>query len=284
MRGSDNLKARPCRCIQARMLKQFLGPGIAMAETIRSPLFQPGNGEPLIDRTKENLFVKATWKELTKHLKWVLACQFNLNPNFKFRIITDEQILRVRLGQESYTQRAKGVRDRLDTLNNLNDLVGGFDLLIIRLGWVGHKNIALAGWLKETLGLREVELKPTWVNEEPGAYFGDGHHAWSPDVDDYIQEHFDAVDLRQQDDIDNPQAPVDRVYFGEPEDNSVGIGTMTPQGEPSLVESSIDAPGEDREDPVRSQRRRAGGYKPGRKRWQQDDDSGGGDGPGGISV
>lgn len=191
--GDTDVEA--CRCLKARLLKQHLGPEIASAPTILgSPLLVVKNDEVVVDRTKENLFIKAAWPDLLPHLKWAFYCK---GTRFTFRVITDEKIKTVFVGSESYTSRAKGKRDDMLTMNSLADLVGSdYALVIIRLGYLGHKNIAASGALKEALMLREVACLPTWIIEKPTQPFYECH-AYSDDTAAYIEQHFETVTLGQ---------------------------------------------------------------------------------------
>lgn len=191
----DDMTVRQCICAYSRTLKAHLGSEIALAPLIQSPLYQPGApGEPpKVDRTTENLFLKGFWSDLLSHLKWGLGCK---GPFFRFRVVTDERLKVVYLGAESYAARAKGRRDEVQTYNSLADLVGpDVDLLILRLGFLGHKNVAMAGILKEALMIREAACKPTWLVEVPTSPFGPGHYSYSDEVGDYILNTFEVVDL-----------------------------------------------------------------------------------------
>ena len=183
----------PCRCLRARILKQYMGPEIASAPTIlRSPLFVVDNDDVTLDRTRENLFIKTSWQTILPHLKWALYCK---GIRFQFRVITDEKIRTVFVGNESYMARAKGKRDDVVTINSLSDLVGSdYKLVIIRLGYLGHKNIAAPGALKEALMLREVACLPTWIIEETDRPFPECH-TYSNDVAMYIEQKYETVTL-----------------------------------------------------------------------------------------
>lgn len=183
-----------CRCLKARLVKQHLGPEIASAPTIlQSPLLQVTEDVVVQDRTQENLFIKAPWVDVLPHLKWVLYAK---GTRFRFRIITDEKIKTVFVGAESYMSRPKGKRDDVIPINSLGDLVGSdYDLVIIRLGFLGHKNVAAPGAFKEALMIREVACKPTWIVETPTNIFGYGCPTYSEDVADYIERHFEVLNL-----------------------------------------------------------------------------------------
>lgn len=225
----DDSRVQQCLCSYAKTLKAYLGPEIASAPTITtSPLYQlGGKGEPpKVDRTSENLFLKTYWSDLLPHLKWTLACK---GPMFRYRVVTDEKLKTVYVGNEAYSQRAKDVRNEVTTFNSLGDLVGPeIDLIIIRLGFLGHKNVAMPGVLKESLMLREAAMKPTWVVEVPSSPFVPGHFSYSEDTWDYVSRLFEFLEIKG---VKRPEVPHGFDDFEEEEDE-VGLGARTPSPEP----------------------------------------------------
>jgi hypothetical protein len=212
---------------------------------------------PKKDRTGENLFIKGYWKDLLPHLKWSLGCK---GPDFRFRLLTDEKLKIIYLGAESYATKAKSRRDEVVTYNSLNDLVGpDIDLVIIRLGFLGYKNIAMPGILKEALMIREFACKPTWIIEVPTSIFGFGHFSYSEDVWDYISANYTTVDLvrpesASQQDVPHGIAIDPAVLVAESDDGTVGLGAreytpadmrhMPVPKKTQYVEDAGDLPGE----------------------------------------
>ena len=256
----DDASVQQCICTYSRALKAHLGAEIAVAPLIKkSPLFMAGGaGEPpKKDRTGENLFIKGYWKDLLPHLKWSLGCK---GPDFRFRLLTDEKLKIIYLGAESYATKAKSRRDEVVTYNSLNDLVGpDIDLVIIRLGFLGYKNIAMPGILKEALMIREFACKPTWIIEVPTSIFGYGHFSYSEDVWDYISANYTTVDLVRPESASTQDTPhgiaIDpAVLVAESEDGSVGLGAreytpadmrhMPVPKKTQYVEDAGDLPGE----------------------------------------
>jgi hypothetical protein len=226
----DDSRVQQCICSYAKTLKTYLGPEIALADNItRSPLYALGEkgGAPKIDRTDENLFIKSYWSDLLPHLKWTLACK---GPMFRYRVVTDEKIKTVYLGNESYRGRAKDVRDDVVTYNSIGDLVGpDLDLVILRLGFLGYKNVAMPGILKEALMVRESAMKPTWIVEVPSSLFGYGHFSYNEDVGSYIERTFQVVNLvRERSEVDAPHG----FAGAEEPDEEVGLGPQTPDHMP----------------------------------------------------
>jgi hypothetical protein len=180
------------------MMLQFLGSELARAKHHKSELFMPEldpeTNQVIGDRTLDNLFIKGVWSEAAAHLRWALSGKKSVLPGFSFRMVNDEKLLRVWLGQFSYSNRSKKVRDDLATFNNLSDLISDCSLLIVRLGQLGYKNVAAGDVLQEALNIRATESKPTWLIEGE-EYFGDGHKFYNDTVGTYITNNFEVVDV-----------------------------------------------------------------------------------------
>lgn len=187
----DDLTTRQCVCLLARAMLSHLGPEIGRAHALKStPLYvrseAPGT-PPEFDGATQNLFLKAPWPYLLPHFKYVLMIK---GLNFTTRITTDEKLLAIWLGKESYGQKQRNRREDEATYNGLADFVRDPHLLIIRLGFLGYKNQAAPGVLKEALMHREVQRKPTWLIENPENTFIPGNYSYSDDVMSYIASHF----------------------------------------------------------------------------------------------
>lgn len=186
----DDLNTRMCLCAYALAMGGHLGPEIAQAPILdSSPLYVRGDAKgepPKIDRTTENVFLKGAWNEMLPHLKYVLSLK---GLDFRHKITTDEKLKTVYVGDESYKARSRTKRDDIETYNSLADFVNDSHLLIIRLGFLGYKNIAMPGILKESLMHREVLRKPTWLVEDPEKPFVDSH-TYSYEVAAYIEGRF----------------------------------------------------------------------------------------------
>lgn len=181
---------KQCVCSFTRGLRQKLGPELVAAKLLED--------SPLFDRTKENLHIKADWATLTGHLKYVLMQKnYEFGLHYYCNIVTDERLFHVWIGDESYKSKSRKKRDEVDTHNTISDVAGANqDLVIIRLGFLGHPNRAMPGVLKETLLLRQGLAKPTWVVSDPEfPPYTEGHFSWSPDVGKYIAERYKDLDL-----------------------------------------------------------------------------------------
>lgn len=216
---------KQCVCAYARALKVHLGPEIAGAPLITSsPLYDHG----VTDRTGDDLHLRGEWHaNVLPHLKWALGCK---GPSFRFRVVTDEKLKNVYVGAESYQARARQ-KNKEEVVNSLSDLVvGDISLLIIRLGFLGHTNRAMAGVLKETLMLREAASRATWLVDSPDNRWEIGHRAWSEEVSSYVTRRFESLNLTGGDFlVAAPRA--DEVY-----DEELGTVSLTPpKREPVVV-------------------------------------------------
>lgn len=192
----DDLHTRECMCSYAKRLYAHLGPEIGGAPRLEgsSPLFWP---QDEVDLTTKNVVIKGYWTDVLPHMRWVLGSKGTM---FHYKILTDEKLRTVYVGAEAYTSRARSKRDDLETYNTLADIVGAeWDLLVIRLGFLGYKNVAMPGVLQEALMLREVALKPTWLIESPQAPFAPGHFAFSEEGFEYIQRRFEVIEISEFD-------------------------------------------------------------------------------------
>jgi hypothetical protein len=239
----DDSTVRQCICAYARALKIHMGAEIAGADTIKaSPLYLPRK----VDRTNEDLFLTGTWPVVLSHLKWALAFK---GPQFSFRVVTDERLKTVWVGSEDYRARSKKTRDEQETFNSLSDLVvGGVDLLILRLGFLGYKNRAMPGILKETLMMRASRLLPTWIIEDPDALFMGDHPAFSDEVSDYISRNFERLGLKEGEimPMRKPKAvPVDSAAPKPPAKPTAKVPPKpVPETAPEAPEAEEDEPEE----------------------------------------
>jgi len=70
-------------------------------------------------------------------------------------------------------------------------------LVILRLGYIGHPNKAAAGALKEALMIRETADKAVWVVEDPDRSWT---HSRDINVEYYLNERFETVHLDSESD------------------------------------------------------------------------------------
>lgn len=164
-------------------------------EGMKSPLYAANEKRvedpPTLDRTRENLVIRCGWEAFLPHLRLALFHKYVHNPSYRFRIETDERLFNVWIGNEKYQAKSKTTRDHLTSYNSLKDLIEERDLVIIRLGHMGWKNVAAAGVLKQALMIREVALKPTWIIKPPG----EQPYSWDEEIVAYTTEHYATIDL-----------------------------------------------------------------------------------------
>lgn len=197
--GGDEIRFRQCRCAYAKAMKRHISYNgsldLARAPVVtKSPLYTTkDDGEVVIDLTTKNLFIKGDWDQLRSHIKWALICK---GLSFNFVMVTDEYLKQIFVGNEAKKNRPSA-RSDADSFNSLRDRIGGqYPLAIIRLGFLGYKNVAMPGLLKEALRIREAATVPTWLLEDdPECPFDPDHRAWSPEVWSYITKNFETFEL-----------------------------------------------------------------------------------------
>jgi hypothetical protein len=227
-----------------------------------SPLYTPGQGRgdpAIINRTKENLFIRGvTLAGLLPHLRLVFACL-----PIKYKIVDDSRIRDVFVGSESYTSKTKALRELKESNNAIADLVGReFDLVVIYLGKLGHKNIAAAGVLREALMVREGLGKPTWLFEDSDPTVR-WEHSRDLDVEQYIEKRFTNVDL----DPGGPLADVETHIVVDEDDGLREAPSQHYQQVPREVRGSaslVEDPSDGMDDDIK---RMLGGGEPKKPKW-----------------
>lgn len=218
----DAMTHKMCLCLYNRKMRTHLGTDLATATPVKnSPLYQevvqPDGKTSLVDLTKKNLFVKAWWDELRGHLKWTFYCK---GPTFFFQTVTDERVRNVFVGNEQYSHRTRKTRDDVEANNSLRDLLGEtWHLAIIRIGFLGYRNQAMAGALLEALRIRESLVLPTWIIEEPRSILAPGHFSYSEELFDYINYNFETIDLVG----DKSRRETPRGMIGAPLEDDTGM-------------------------------------------------------------
>lgn len=227
---------RPCPNRWAEQANDFLGAELATVQHAPwTPLYhhpRDHKGQP-IDRTTQNLVIRCPWAGLLPHLKRAFALKHaKSGRGWFFRITNDLRIKDVGVGAESYKARPRGMRDDLVTFNSITDLVEAPDLLIIRLGHLGYKNIAAAGYLKEALLIRGGLTKATWLILDP-------EHPWThshdPDVKHYIDQNFERISVKPYDPGEGYKAPSDPFNATPDEGGDVDLEEHPPTEPGELV-------------------------------------------------
>ncbi len=216
----DEYTVRMCICAYAKLLRKHLGDTIALVKTLdKSPLYAPDQ----MDRTKENLILKGDWQEVVPHLKWALSFK---GLKFPFKLLRDIDLLDVWLGKRRMFELEKGNPHDYPICATVTDLMEpSKELVIIRFGFLHHRNKAMASVLLDALRVREHYRKPTWLIEEPDLPFGEGHPAWTYSVGEYLDKWYQEVPLEDSgqrtksveieqpiEDVSLDDAPVRPVY------------------------------------------------------------------------
>ena len=212
VRQKDDFTNVRCRCNVKIQIQNKLGPEIGSAPLIEGGLYETGTSwpSPKRDRTRENLFLQGPWLTLLGHFRWAFTCKLiETGLRFHWVIITDERIKNIYVGNEHFRAKTRDEGEREESHNGLPDIMGGHDLVIVRLGFLGHKNRSAGGGLWEALMLREIERKPTWVVDHPDRPYNSEHLSYSPEASHYIQTYFQTVDL-------HPKAKEQTVHSNVP--------------------------------------------------------------------
>jgi len=180
----DGDRMQECLCSVLRRLSKSMDSQIRNAKVSIEHATNP-----ITDRAKELLYIKVSWKDAKPLIKVMMY----KNPSKFIRMTSDREIRDVGVGSTSRSARGDGATEAI--YNNLADLVGPPDLVIIRLNELGYKNKAAAGLLEEVLCYRADRELPTWILSDKDRPFGQGSHAWSESVDDIISTSFVKVDI-----------------------------------------------------------------------------------------
>lgn len=203
----SELSVRDCSCIRRKILAAFLGPDLCKAPVLESgssPLYVVNRARwddpATLDRTSESLLIHARWRVIASHFQLALGHRRTHDTTFRFVVDTDQHLLNVYLGNEhaKWRQTVKGY-------NSLKDLVEDPELVIIRLGFIGHTNRAAANVLREAIMIRAFANKPTWIVKDPHEAFP---VSWDEVVASYIDENFDTIDLTTSEQRDIMPEPV----------------------------------------------------------------------------
>lgn len=177
--------ARECPNMRVARVARVLGPEIRRAQHLRD--------SSLVGMHDENLFIRIdSWESLLPHLKASLGFIL-LRKAFKFEVITDQRIKSVFVGEEAYRARPLDERNTSQYNNGLTDLTGHQDLVILRLGFLGHTNKAAPGAVKEALMIRQAANLPTWIIEAEQKF--EECFCYSSELANYIDNNYGLVEL-----------------------------------------------------------------------------------------
>lgn len=196
---------RECSCLRHEIKMAYLGE-IGLHKYVQSFLYMPNKDESgnvvyneetgFIegDYTVKNLYIRNRWPYACSHFHWALYAKKLYDPNFSFKVHSDEEILNVYLGKQSYQNRQKTEREDVEVFNSVRDLVIWPKLLILRLDVLGHANKAAANEIKEALMIRKTAGKPVWV-VEGDRRFDTNAPSYSEALGLWLVENFEEIDL-----------------------------------------------------------------------------------------
>jgi hypothetical protein len=223
----DEVRAKRCICLEKVLARRFLkNDEIFFAPLIKSELYQPGedpDGNETGDRTEEDLFLKGSWSLVCSHLRWCLLLKRKNYPEFTFKLVDDQRLIDVYVGNEAFKNKSESARESYETNNSLSDLVRDPSLLLVRLGILRTANKAAASAVLSALTIRAAAGMPVWIIEGDRP-FGDGHRAYNHELGDYIDDRYEIVDLR----VDKSQA-LFKPAIQEVESIAMGVEDSPPQ-------------------------------------------------------
>jgi hypothetical protein len=147
---------------------------------------------PLQGKEVQNLWITAGEQALRSHLKAVVGQH---HSHWYLAVITDIDLMDSWLHHvPDYDMLDVDVLDKrqkgrpTDRYTALVDLIEPPELLVIRLGIKITRNVAAPEVLLETLKHRQHKDKFTWVVDEPGKPFEEGHISWSPQIREFLSD------------------------------------------------------------------------------------------------
>ena len=210
----DALRSRRCDCLKNQLFAAKLG-FLYKAKDLKV--------SPLSKRATENVFVLASDEEINPHLRRVFI---GLGLDERWLYIDDSNILQAYLGKPN-AARAENLQDFLS-----------YPFMVIRLGTVGYKNVALPGVICELIQLRVLGCLTTWVVSHRKLE-SETCREYSPELEMLISHNFSKVLLPRykSSQTANPQ----RVAMNATR-TEVEMGEMLEEGPRPMIESSS-APG-----------------------------------------
>lgn len=197
--SSHWLKARECPNLKVRRTidtfnKRIPAVFLKVPMAKQTPLFVPrGPDSPGVDLIDQNLFITGVpWNPtFISHLKKVLF----VHPGMTYQIVSDTRIKDVWLGSETYKSKPVAQRDTVETHNTIEDLMApSYELVVVLLGQLIHKNSASANVLRQALMHRHNFGKPTWLfqSSDPGASWDLSRNL---EVEEFVKSHYTMLDL-----------------------------------------------------------------------------------------
>jgi hypothetical protein len=194
---------KSCWCSFSRMFSARVGIAIASSRTLdSSPLYAPATSTtPAVDLTKSNVYLTGWSQDIMAHVKFAMIAKYlEHDLHYYMRLVTDEQLKSVYLGEMSYKSKKSKDRDLEASVsyNTLSDFIGpDLHLAIIELGTLGYPNRAMPGILKESLLIRQAAGKPTWIFDTPEKPWSPGHFSYNDDVCEYVSRYYKSINLTE---------------------------------------------------------------------------------------
>lgn len=152
----------------------------------------PLESSPLRGYERKNLWVTAGDTSFKRHLRHVAA---RMGPDWGFKVVSDKDLITAWLSTIAFKggeildpdAAAEAASVSLKYLT-IEDLAEPPELLILILGVKAAKNREMPQVLMETLQLRTMRDKPTWVIDQSTNPFRMGHICWSGPVQAALDE------------------------------------------------------------------------------------------------
>lgn len=196
MYGTDmiaGMARERCDCLLEVQFQQWVGGAIYNAETREE--------SELLEHLDDDLFIRASHQQFLAHWKHTLRHQ---DFTFFWRLVTDSKMRDIFVGND-------------EKFHALSSLVHNPELLVIRMGVLSYKNVAMPGLILEALKIRQFEDKPTWVVNDPDNPFKAGHLAWSGELEYFLEQNFDTVVLKDESNNGNSRNNSNKKKKGGPD-------------------------------------------------------------------
>lgn len=164
---------RRCECLLKKQFKKRVGAPIYNARKLEE--------SPLLGREQDDLFITSTRHDFLAHLRFVL-CHHDFT--YFWRLTTDSDLRDIFVGSHS-------------DYPAISNFVKPPELVVIQLAVLSYKNVAMSGVVLEALRTRQFEGKATWIVNPYSQPFKEGHLAWSPELEYFLEESFDEVKLEK---------------------------------------------------------------------------------------
>lgn len=194
--STDGRRGKRCDCVfkrdvLANVRRVWPGFDLMKAKVLKEP-------SVLRDLVAENAWITGDTESYRAHLRHVVTRQ---GPNWFGRVRTDSEMMSGWFAQA----KAKAIEiydidvNETEALDlDLQDLAEPPELLIMVLGSKRARNVATPEVLEETISIREVLGKPTWIIDQPTYSLEDeAHRCNSPEVlsllDSFKRVHLDPL-------------------------------------------------------------------------------------------